>query len=124
MQGILRGLPIDTYNAQKRGGRGRRKKRNSRYYYKRRWLCRTYLITSTHNNLLFFTNRGKAYKLKGFYEIPEASRTAKGTNLINILPLENEERQFKQLYHLKTFEENSYLVMGTKKGNSKENFSW
>ncbi|GAA0123619.1 MAG: DNA gyrase subunit A [Clostridium argentinense] len=107
--GYIKRLPIDTYNAQKRGGRG-----IQGITTKEDDFVEHIFITSTHNNLLFFTNRGKAYKLKA-YEIPEASRTAKGTNLINILPLENEET-IQAVVSLKTFEENSYLVMGTKKG--------
>ena len=107
--GYIKRLPIDTYNAQKRGGRG-----IQGITTKEDDFVEHIFITSSHNNLLFFTNRGKAYKLKA-YEIPEASRTAKGTNLINILPLENEET-IQAVVSLKTFEENSYLVMGTKKG--------
>lgn len=51
-------------------------------------------VTSTHSTILFFTNRGKVYKLKA-YEIPEAGRTAKGTNIVNIIPIENNEK-YKQ----------------------------
>ncbi|WP_291560335.1 MULTISPECIES: DNA gyrase subunit A [unclassified Clostridium] len=107
--GYIKRLPIDTYNAQKRGGRG-----IQGVTTKEDDFVEHIFITSTHNNLIFFTNRGKAYKLKA-YEIPEGSRTAKGTNLINILPLENNET-IQAVISLKTFEADNYLVMGTKEG--------
>ena len=107
--GYIKRLPIDTYNAQKRGGRG-----IQGVTTKEDDFVEHIFITPTHNNLIFFTNRGKAYKLKA-YEIPEGSRTAKGTNLINILPLENNET-IQAVISLKTFEADNYLVMGTKEG--------
>lgn len=107
--GYIKRLPIDTYNAQKRGGRG-----IQGVTTKEDDFVEHIFITPTHNNLIFFTNRGKAYKLKA-YEIPEGSRTAKGTNLVNILPLENNET-IQAVISLKTFEADNYLVMGTKEG--------
>ena len=107
--GYIKRLPIDTYNAQKRGGRG-----IQGVTTKEDDFVEHIFITPTHNNLIFFTNKGKAYKLKA-YEIPEGSRTAKGTNLINILPLENNET-IQAVISLKTFEADNYLVMGTKEG--------
>lgn len=107
--GYIKRLPIDTYNAQKRGGRG-----IQGVTTKEDDFVEHIFITPTHNNLIFFTNRGKAYKLKA-YEIPEGSRTAKGTNLVNILPLENNET-IQAVISLKAFEADNYLVMGTKEG--------
>ncbi len=72
-------------------------------------------ITSTHANLLFFTNKGKAYKLKA-YEIPDAGRTAKGMNLINLLPLETDE-VIQAVLALKELEQDGYLFICDKTRN-------
>ncbi len=71
-------------------------------------------ITSTHNNILFFTNKGRVHKLKA-YEIPEAGRTAKGTNLINILPIATDEK-IQAVITFKEFDGDNYFIMGTKEG--------
>ncbi|HAZ37059.1 MAG TPA: DNA gyrase subunit A, partial [Clostridiaceae bacterium] len=83
--GYIKRLPIDTYRSQKRGGKGIQglSVRDDDF-------VENLFITSTHNNLIFFTNMGRAYALKAF-EIPEASRTARGTNIVNILPLNGRE---------------------------------
>ena len=81
--GYIKRLPSDTYNAQRRGGRG-----IQGVSTKEDDFVEHVIITSTLKNILFFTNKGKAYKLKA-YEIPEAGRTAKGMNIVNILPLES-----------------------------------
>lgn len=107
--GYIKRLPIDTYNAQKRGGRG-----IQGVSAKEDDFVEHVIITSTLKNILFFTNRGKAYKLKG-YEIPEAGRTAKGMNIVNILPLEAEEN-IQAVMSIKTFDKDNYLLMGTKSG--------
>ncbi len=72
------------------------------------------LVTSTHSNLLFFTTKGKVYKIKA-YEVPDAGRTAKGTNLVNILPLEADEK-IQTVLSFKDVQEDGYLFMGTKLG--------
>lgn len=107
--GYIKRLPIDTYNAQKRGGRG-----IQGVSAKEDDFVEHVIITSTLKNILFFTNKGKAYKLKG-YEIPEAGRTAKGMNIVNILPLEAEEN-IQAVMSIKTFDKDNYLLMGTKSG--------
>lgn len=107
--GYVKRLPVDTYNAQKRGGRG-----IQGVTTKEDDFAEHIIITSTLNNILFFTNKGKVYKLKA-YEIPEAGRTAKGTNLINLIPLENNET-IQAVMSLKTFDKDNYLIMGTKEG--------
>jgi DNA gyrase subunit A len=71
-------------------------------------------VTSTHQHILFFSNKGRVYRLKA-YEIPEAGRTAKGTNLINLLQL-NQDEKIQAVITLKEFDPDRYLIMGTKKG--------
>jgi DNA gyrase subunit A len=107
--GYIKRIPRDTYKSQKRGGKGiqglsTREDDFVEHLY----------ITSTHDNLLFFTNMGRAYKLKA-YEIPEAGRTAKGTNIVNILPLNPKER-IQTVIAIKEFAEDKYLVFATKNG--------
>lgn len=107
--GYIKRLPRDTYKAQKRGGKGiqglsTREDDFVEHLY----------ITSTHDNILFFTNMGRAYKLKA-YEIPEAGRTAKGTNIVNILPLNPKER-IQTVISIKEFDDEKYLVFATKNG--------
>lgn len=107
--GYIKRIPRDTYKSQKRGGKGiqglsTREDDFVEHLY----------ITSTHDNILFFTNMGRAYKLKA-YEIPEAGRTAKGTNIVNILPLNPKER-IQTVISLKEFDDDKYLVFGTKNG--------
>ena len=107
--GYIKRLPADTYSAQKRGGRG-----IQGVTTKEDDFVEHIFITTTHNNILFFTNKGKSFKLKA-YEIPEGGRTAKGTNLINIIPLASDEK-IQAVISLKEFAEDNYLVMGTKHG--------
>ncbi len=107
--GYIKRIPRDTYKSQKRGGKGiqglsTREDDFVEHLY----------ITSTHDNILFFTNMGRAYKLKA-YEIPEAGRTAKGTNIVNILPLNPKER-IQTVISLKEFDDDKYLIFGTKNG--------
>lgn len=107
--GYIKRLPVDTYTAQKRGGRGIQAMTT-----KENDFVENMFVTSTHNNLLFFTNSGKVYKLKA-YEIPEAGRAAKGTNLVNILPLGNGE-VIQAVIAAKDLTEQGYFVMCTKSG--------
>jgi DNA gyrase subunit A len=107
--GYIKRLPADTYSAQKRGGRG-----IQGVTTKEDDFVEHIFITSTHNNILLFTNTGKAFRLKAF-EIPEGGRTAKGTNLVNIIPLANDEK-IQAVISLKEFTEDNYLIMGTKHG--------
>jgi len=107
--GYIKRLPVDTYSSQKRGGKGIKGMMTKEDDF-----VEHILTTSTHHKILFFTNKGKAYVLKG-YEIPEASRTAKGLNLINLIPIESGEK-IQAVIALKEFNKNCYLIMGTKNG--------
>ena len=107
--GYIKRLPVDTYTAQKRGGRGIQAMTT-----KENDFVENMFVTSTHNNLLFFTNSGRVYKLKA-YEIPEAGRAAKGTNLVNILPIGNGET-IQAVIAVKDLTEKGYFVMCTKNG--------
>ena len=111
-QGYIKRMPVDTYRAQKRGGRGINAQSLKDEDY-----VKSLFIASTHDFILFFSNRGKVYKKKG-YMIPEASRTAKGTNIVNVLPLDAEEKITSMLL-LREFNENEYLVMVTRNGTVK-----
>lgn len=107
--GYIKRVTADTYTSQKRGGRGVQAMTT-----KEDDLVDHVLVTSTHNNILFFTNLGRAYKLKA-YEIPDAGRNAKGTNLINLIPLDNNEK-IQAVLSIKDLNQDGYLVMGTKNG--------
>lgn len=107
--GYIKRLPVETYSAQRRGGRGIQAMSTKEDDF-----VEHIFTTSTHSDLLFFTNTGRVYQLKA-YQIPEAGRTAKGTNLINIIPLNPDERIQTVLY-LTEFKEDNYLIMGTKNG--------
>ena len=84
--GYIKRISSDVYSAQKRGGKGIQAMTTKEDDF-----VENVLVTSTHSNLLFFTTKGKVYKIKA-YEVPDAGRTAKGTNLVNILPLEADEK--------------------------------
>ena len=105
----IKRLPVDTYRNQKRGGRG-----VAGMGTKEEDFVEHLFVTTTHNNILFFTNRGRVYRLKG-YEIPEASRTSKGTSIVNLLPLEGKER-ITAVIPIKEFSNTRYLFMATEKG--------
>ena len=107
--GYIKRIPEDAYTAQKRGGRG-----IVAGTTKEDDIIENLFVTSTHNHIVFFTNHGRASKLKG-YEIPEGSRTSKGTNIINILMLRPDEK-VEAVICMKEFNPDDYLVMGTKNG--------
>ena len=107
--GYIKRLPVDTYKAQKRGGKG-----ISSMTTKEEDFVEKLLITSNHEKLLFITNKGKIYNLNA-YEIPQTSRTAKGSNIINLLPLEKDEK-IATIITTRENEDNAYIVMCTKKG--------
>jgi DNA gyrase subunit A len=111
--GYIKSLPLATYRQQKRGGvgvTGMDMKEDD--YIEHLFVC------STHDYLLFFTNRGKVYRQK-VYDIPEASRTAKGRALVNILPLAEGER-VQAVLATREFKEGKYLVFATRKGQVKK----
>ena len=107
--GYIKRLPVDTYKAQRRGGRG-----VSGITTREEDFVERLFVTSTHNHILFFTSKGKMYRLKA-YEIPEVGRQAKGTAIVNLLQLDNDEKVTAAI-PVKAFEEGKFLFFGTKKG--------
>ncbi|MBQ8541465.1 MAG: DNA gyrase subunit A [Clostridia bacterium] len=107
--GYVKRMASDVYRTQHRGGRGITGLQTREEDY-----VNTILSTSTHDTLLFFTNKGKMYRLKA-YQLPEAGRQAKGTPIINILPIESGEK-VTALIPLREFEEGKYIVMATRNG--------
>ncbi|MEA2399357.1 MAG: gyrase subunit, partial [Thermoleophilaceae bacterium] len=111
--GYIKSLPLATYRSQKRGGIGvMGMDMKDDDYIEHLFVC------STHDYLLFFTNRGKVYRQK-VYELPEASRTAKGRALINLLPLRDGE-YVRAVLATRDFTEDKYLVFATRKGQIKK----
>ena len=110
--GYIKRTPASTYRAQRRGGKGITAMATKDEDY-----VDTVFTASTHDYILFFTNKGRVHRKKG-YQIPEAGRTAKGTNLVNILPVEQEEK-VTAMIHLREFPEDRYLVMVTRRGTVK-----
>src|SRR2546421_3044937 len=111
--GYIKSLPLATYRTQKRGGigvTGMDMKEDD--YIEHLFVC------STHDYLLFFTNRGKVYRHK-VYDLPEASRTAKGRALVNVLPL-REAEDVRAVLATRDFSEDKYLVFATRKGQIKK----
>jgi len=106
--GYIKRLPVDTYRNQKRGGRG-----VTGMGTKEEDFLEHLFVTTTHNNILFFTNRGRVYRLKS-YEIPEASRTARGTSIVNLLPMEKET--ITAVIPVKEFSDKLFLFMATRNG--------
>ena len=111
--GYIKRLPVDTYKSQNRGGKG-----VIGVTTREEDTIVDIFATSTHSYLLFFTNRGRIYKLKG-YQIPEASRTAKGTAIVNLLELEPNEKVTTVL-PIESFETTQNLLMATKLGFAKK----
>ncbi len=111
--GYIKRQTIDTYKAQHRGGRGITGMKT-----KETDVVKSLFAASTHDTILFFTTLGRVYKLKG-YEVPESSRTAKGTNVVNLLPLMSGER-VNAMIRVEDFEQEGYLVMATRNGTVKK----
>ena len=107
--GYVKRLPVDTYRAQNRGGKGLKGMTTREEDY-----AEHMFICSTHDHVLYFTNQGRVYHNKA-YVIPEGSRTSKGLNIVNLLPLEPEEKVTVML-KMSEFEDDKYIVMGTKNG--------
>ena len=107
--GYIKRMPIDTYRSQKRGGKG-----ITGIATREEDFVKQIFTASTHDTILFFSNKGKLYKLKG-YEIPEAGRTAKGTAIVNLLSLDRGEK-ISAVIPIQNFAEGKYLLMGTKNG--------
>jgi len=105
-------MPVDVYKTQKRGGRG-----VSGMKQREEDFVNEMFISSTHDNVLFISNKGKMYKLK-CYEIPEGSKGSRGINAINLLPLEDGEK-IEAMIKTSDFDESKYLIMVTKNGKIK-----
>ena len=109
--GYIKRLPVSTYRAQRRGGRG-----VTGMTTREEDMVDTIFTASTHDNILFFTSRGRVLRLKG-YQIPESSRTAKGMNIINLLQMESGER-VSAMIHVKEFDER-FVFFITRSGTVK-----
>ena len=107
--GYIKRMPIDTYKSQKRGGKG-----ITGIATREEDFVKQIFTASTHDTILFFTNKGKLYHLRG-YEIPEAGRTAKGTAIVNLLSLDAGEK-VSAVIPIQNFAEGKYLLMATKNG--------
>ena len=107
--GYIKRMPIDTYKSQRRGGKG-----ITGIATREEDFVKQIFTASTHDTILFFTNKGKLYKLRG-YEVPEAGRTAKGTAIVNLLSLDPGEK-VSAVIPIQNFAEGKYLLMATKKG--------
>lgn len=107
--GYIKRMPIDTYRSQRRGGKG-----ISGIATREEDFVKQIFTASTHDTILFFTNQGKLYRLRGF-EIPEAGRTARGTAIVNLLSLDPGEK-VSAVIPIQNFAEGKYLLMATKHG--------
>ncbi len=107
--GYIKRMPIDTYKSQRRGGKG-----ITGIATREEDFVKQIFTASTHDTILFFTNKGKLYKLRG-YEIPEAGRTARGTAIVNLLSLDSGEK-VSAVIPIQNFAEGKYLLMATKNG--------
>lgn len=107
--GYIKRQPVDAYSIQNRGGKGI-KGMNRR----EEDIATTMFTCGSHDYIMFFTTKGKAYRLKG-YEIPEGSRTARGTNIINLLPIETDEK-ISAMIRIPDYDDGQYLVMVTRHG--------
>ena len=107
--GYIKRMPLDTYKSQRRGGKG-----ITGIATREEDFVKEIFTASTHDTVLFFSNKGKLYRLRG-YEIPEAGRTAKGTAIVNLLSLDPGEK-ISAIITLPTFAEGKYLLFATRKG--------
>ncbi|WP_294467629.1 DNA gyrase subunit A [uncultured Anaerofustis sp.] len=107
--GYVKRLPASTYKTQKRGGKG-----VTALSTRENDFVKHLFFTTTHHYIMFFTNKGKVYRLKG-YEIPDASRIAKGTAIVNLLALDPGEK-ITAVIPIKEFKDDEYLVMATRNG--------
>ena len=111
-EGYIKRMPVDTYRTQSRGGRGVNAQNLKEEDY-----VKSLTIASTHDHMLFFTDQGKVHHRKG-YQIPEAGRTARGTAIVNVLPLDPGE-SVTAMVITREFDDNEYLMMVTKLGTVK-----
>ncbi len=108
--GYIKRVSVDTFRAQNRGGRGVTGISN----LKREDVVQNFFMATTHQHVLFFTNKGRAYRLRA-YEIPDSSRQARGTALVNLLTLPPGE-SVSAVFAVRNFEEDKYLLMVTRRG--------
>ena len=111
--GYIKRIPLDTYKNQNRGGKGIIGVNTIEDDF-----IKQLFVTTNFNYIMFFTNKGKAYRIKG-YRIPEAGRTARGTAIVNLLELDKDEK-ITAVFPIKEFEENMFLTMVTRKGQIKK----
>ena len=111
-EGYVKRMPVDTYRTQSRGGRGVNAQNLKEEDY-----VKSLTIASTHDHMLFFTDQGRVHHRKG-YQIPEAGRTARGTAIVNVLPLDPGE-QVTAVVSTREFHEDEFLMMVTRKGTVK-----
>lgn len=111
--GYIKRMPIDTYKSQKRGGKG-----ITGIATREEDFVKEIFTASTHDTILFFSNKGKMHKLRG-YEIPEAGRTAKGTAIVNLLRLDADEK-ISTIIPIQNFAEGKYLLFATRNGMIKK----
>ena len=111
--GYIKRMPEDIFKAQNRGGKGIRGMQTIDEDY-----IESMIVTTTHNYLMFFTNTGRVYRLKG-YEVPEAGRTARGVAIVNLLQLQAGEK-ITAVIPLKSYEDGKYLFMATRNGMVKK----
>ena len=111
-EGYIKRMPVDTYRTQSRGGRGVNAQNLKEEDY-----VKSLYIASTHDHMLFFTDAGRVHHRKG-YQIPEAGRTARGTAIVNVLPLDPGE-SVTAMVITREFDENEFLMMVTRKGTVK-----
>ena len=111
--GYIKRMPIDTYKSQKRGGKG-----ITGIATREEDFVKEIFTASTHDTILFFSNKGKMYKLRG-YEVPEAGRTAKGTAIVNLLRLDVDEK-ISTIIPIQNFAEGKYLLFATRNGMIKK----
>lgn len=110
--GYIKRMPVDVYKTQRRGGRGvSGMKQREEDFVNEMFIC------STHDNILFITNKGIMYKLK-CYEVPEGSKSSRGVNAVNLLPL-SEDEKIAAMIKTSDFDEGKYVVMVTKNGKIK-----
>src|SRR5690606_4743229 len=108
-RGYIKRLPVDTYRSQRRGGRG-----VAGIHTREEDFVSQLFIATTHEHLLFFTNRGKVYHRR-VHEVPEASRTARGTAVVNLIEIERDE-QVTAVIPVREFDDAHDLVMATRHG--------
>lgn len=110
--GYIKRSPTATYHSQRRGGRG-----VSAMSHREEDFTKRLFTASSHDNLLFFTSKGKVYKLKG-YQIPEVGRTAKGQNIINLIEIDSDEK-ISAMFATREMDEDKYMIFVTRQGTIK-----